>query len=472
MAGFGGFGAYQDSQQQAQQMQAAQQQAALRQQAAMAEQQQQQQAMAQQQAKARQQDAAGNALGGLLAPPPAPGGQMPAPPQMQAPAPGQASMPKPEPYKAMPSGPAPQGAPAQGGQISAPPSAPAAAPDAAPEMQHSSMTIENAVKLLQDQGLKGADLMEGLNTLRPMLDANAKQQFEAAKQHHSEKMSEQNQGLQQDRLKEEIDLHKRQASDNTLDREQRKTSNDRAYNLQLQQFAMEKKAQDEKLDAAPMSKEATGSLVDRMLAGDMTTTRGLSKADQRAVNEEYAARHGSATDLISARQGVVATGKAASAAGAQAGNVAVVAKELDNMLPDLLKYSAAVPRSNYTLLNKPLNEIRMATNDPATLQLATAMQGAKNTYARLIGGGRTSVNAQQQADHLFSMATNDEGVKYVMDTVGREAKRMAAAPNEVISSMAGKKEAPAGDTLAAGTVQQGYKFKGGDRYDKANWVKQ
>ncbi len=163
-----------------------------------------------QQDRQRQQAAmaaAGNALPQLLQggmPAQQPQGQMPPPPQ--PPAPGQASQPmqqpgmpmpgqgmppgqgqvnqpplspggaqgqpqQPPPFRPMPTSPPPQQAVPQG--IPAPPQQPQAPQQQGPG---GPLTMQSAIKVLQDQGLSGADLMAGLQQLTPLLDAQAKQQ--------------------------------------------------------------------------------------------------------------------------------------------------------------------------------------------------------------------------------------------------------------------------------------------------------
>jgi len=122
-----------------------------------------------------------------------------------------------------------------------------------------------------------------------------------------------------------------------------------------------------------------------------------------------------------------------------------------------------------------------APNNAATRALAA--DRAANQYGKMAGTTREAiadVGAREKAAAAVDTAK-------LQDPVWREAKKnkdtdgMRAREEQLINERMGKKpgggapapvqQPPAQPTIKSGTVMQGYRFKGGDPADKANWEK-
>jgi hypothetical protein len=461
MAGLGGMPYYIQDLGQLQQQAAQKQQMQLQQQEAL-----QRQAAIQQQQQDRQRqmaaaNAAGNVLPQMFAPPPSPAQQSGVPPP-QPPMPGQPSQPmmqprqgmlppppqgtqqgqppmqqgmpqpqQPPPYRPMPT--TPPALPSQGGMIAPPPQG-----QQPSQQQQGPLSFEHAVKLLSDQGLKGADLMAGLQQLQPLLDTQAKMQAAQVQQQFTNELKLQQLQNAHDNLEEKKREADQRAQDHKLDRADRAQA--RADSLAIRRDSLELRKQIADMGNKKATDESIDFTAERILAGDPKATVGMGrdKATLRAVNDAVAAkakeRGIDATKFIQTQQDTSATNKAKQAAGSQAGKVATAAKEVDNFAPIAIEMSDKVPRTSFVFLNKGLEAARTQTSDPDMLRFIAANRSLATAYGMAIGRGTTNVHAQQEAEKLLTSQTSPEGYKAIVGVIQREAKAAAAAPKEVIKS--------------------------------------
>lgn len=141
------------------------------------------------------------------------------------------------------------------------------------------------------------------------------------------------------------------------------------------------------------------------------------------------------------------------------------------------------------LLNRPINALRRQFSDPGLSQLDLAASQVGKEYERLINGGTLSVaqlhaGAAEDAKNLINGNMSPKQARAVMSTMLQEMENARAAARESTQRIQEKmrglgrgRDAPAAggaskpEPPAVGTVKGGYRFKGGNPADKANWEK-
>lgn len=475
---------------------------------ALQRQQAQQQLMQFQQAQQDRQQrqaalaAAGNALPQLVAPPPQV--QQPAP---QPPAPGQPSQPAPQqagggvplppgappgvrpplppggvqgtlppaglpPFRPMPTTPPASAAPQ--GAIPAPPM-PAAAP--AQQPQGGPLTMQSAIKVLQDQGLSGADLMAGLQQLTPLLDAQSRQQAAQAQQQFQHE-------LQIAQLQERYDAMHQASQDRQASLAERTQAHQDSLAVREQIVGMQ--AQSLKLrlqqgDDSKLTPDEASVLGEQLAKGDTSVLSNLGRGTQGAANVvavrkaaiQYAKDNGLSAGDLAANIAQFGGEKAAARTTAVAsGKQSQAADEASQLADQALDVSGKIQRTNFPTMNAAINAARKAGGDPSISEFAVANNGFKNTYSRAISPtGTPTVHDKQHADELFSL---DQSPAQYAASVAQAKKEMAAAinaPKDVQRAQRARiaGNAPASNTPAVGTVDSGYRFKGGDPASPSSW---
>ncbi len=163
-----------------------------------------------------------------------------------------------------------------------------------------------------------------------------------------------------------------------------------------------------------------------------------------------------------------------------------VEKDMKTFDALLDKASAGVP----TILSRPINVLRREFSSPELAQLDLAAKQVATEYERLITGGALSiaqlhVGAQEDARKLINGDMTPKQARAVMETMNAEMQNARAAAHESRKRVSdqmrnlgtgapdtgGAAPAAAGKPAppAVGTVKGGYRFKGGNPADKANW---
>jgi len=164
-----------------------------------------------------------------------------------------------------------------------------------------------------------------------------------------------------------------------------------------------------------------------------------------------------------------------------------VEKDMKTFDALLDKASLGIP----TIVSRPINVLRREFSSPELAQLDLAAKQVATEYERLITGGALSiaqlhVGAQEDARKLINGDMTPKQARAVMETMNAEMQNARAAAHESRKRVSDQMRnlgtgapdtggaAPAAGAgkpapRAVGTVKGGYRFKGGNPADKANW---
>jgi hypothetical protein len=161
------------------------------------------------------------------------------------------------------------------------------------------------------------------------------------------------------------------------------------------------------------------------------------------------------------------------AAGTAAANTAMAATAAQGGLDILEEQSKKVDRSGWRSLNRALLAAQGEAGVPEVGAFEAAINTAVNEYARAINPkGVATVADKLHARQILSAADSSEAFSEKVNILRKEIERSKEAPEEVRSHqralMGGDKPSP---IPKAGSVQDGYRFKGGDPSKKENWEK-
>ena len=363
---------------------------------------------------------------------------------------------QPPPFRPMPTSPPPQ-------QQAAP--AAIAPPPQTPQQQGPGgpLTMQSAIKVLQDQGLSGADLMAGLQQLTPLLDSQAKQQSAQLQMQFNNELKLQGVSDRHDQMAERVREADQRAQDRQASLADRQQAREESNAMRGEMIALRKQQiAATNGEDAKFSPDDVKFLAEQAHAGDTTVYQNLGRGAQgakniiavrRAVMDLAKSKGETGADIAAANAGFQGEKAAARTGATKAANVGMAVTEAQQTFPLVRQASAALPRTEFPGVNRALQAAQTGSGDPRVIALGTALNTSVNAYARAISpSGTPTVADKEHARELLNTANTPEQLNAVLGMMEKEMSAASKAPTEVMARqkarISGRDPATASDTGA------------------------
>lgn len=204
------------------------------------------------------------------------------------------------------------------------------------------------------------------------------------------------------------------------------------------QIVPAKEARDERREiTGKITPEDAHQAAEQLIAGDKSVLQNLGRGTQGAENlalirHEYTKiaedRHISGADqaaINAAFQGAVA---AARTLGSATARIDLGAQELSSLIPQAKETSSKVVRWGATPIDRLVQALMGATNDPELADFATTNQSVANAFSQVATrGGAPTEGARTHAYELLSTVRDDVSYNKVLDRLQKEADTIKGA---------------------------------------------
>ena len=234
------------------------------------------------------------------------------------------------------------------------------------------------------------------------------------------------------------------------------------------------------LNQGELDPAAIDFLATQVNNGDTSVLTGLARSKgaiaavrNRAV-ELASATNATPADVTANRAEMVGQLAGQRAVGTQIANVQIAATEANKMIDVAKPYVSKVNPSDYPQVNAIGNYVARNTGDPNIVGLAASLNGLVNTYSRAINPkGVSTVDSRKHAREIINEAMAKGQLDEAFNVMGQEMNAALESGTTTRATMRGQMPGAAKSTEApkAGSVQNGYRFKGGNPADQSSWEK-
>ena len=160
--------------------------------------------------------------------------------------------------------------------------------------------------------------------------------------------------------------------------------------------------------------------------------------------------------------------------GVYGANIEAQSNLAKNAIPAALAASQALPRGTFVPVNQAIQLAQQKTSDPAVRDFAVKNLQLAELWAKAMNPrGIMRESDRQLALDQLSIAQSPESyrtaVKALWQNVEREKESIAATRREMGGGQGGLTNPFADEAPPPGTVEDGFRFKGGDPGDQNNW---